>query len=131
MRKFSALLIVLLLVSLLPVLAQQPESATATISSGGSLSTAISMGKRTPTAIIMPAAWTSAGLAFQASINGTDYYKVKVLGSRWIETVAADDWVVVTPADGWSWRYVKFESVNSSGVAVNQGGDRTITLVYR
>lgn len=130
--KFFILICALLAFLAAPIFAQQSQSATAVIAAGESLSTSISLGNRTPAAIIMPATWTTAGLAFQASVDGTNYYKVKVFGSRWIETVAADDWVTITPADTWGWRYMKFESVDSStGAASNQVAARTITLIYR
>lgn len=129
MRKLA--IIALILLFALSAFAQQSQSTTTTIASGASLSSAIALGNRVPAAIIMPGTWTAAGLAFRASIDGTNFYTVKTFGSRWIETVAADDWVTLSPADSWGWRYVKFESVDSSGTAVNQAAARTITLVYR
>lgn len=104
---------------------------TATILNGASLSAAVSLLSQRLVAIIMPAAWTAAGLTFQASDDGTNYYNLHDgAGTEVSLTVAASRYVRLTPADWSRIRYLKVRS-GTSGVPVNQGADRAIILLTK
>lgn len=106
------------------------ERVTATISSGGSLSAAVPLGAATLVGISMPAAWDTAGLTFQASVDGTTFQDVQTTSAELSMTAAASKYIAVDPA---VWRGVNLLKVRSgtSGTPVNQTADRTITLVLR
>jgi hypothetical protein len=88
---------------------------------------------------IAPTGWTWASIAVAASTTtaGTTYYNTQDrYGARLIYSATAATWTVVdAPTETWGWRRIKVQSVNGSGVAVNQTGvadsTRTVTLVCR
>ena len=108
----------------------QVVTQTATILSGASLSGSIDLGTTRLFAIIMPAAWTSASLTFQGSVDGTNWFNLYTdTGTEVSATVAASQYVVMSsPAQMLGVRYAKVRS-GTSGSAVNQGADRALTLV--
>lgn len=102
---------------------------TVTISSGTSLSGGIDLGPARVLALRMPTAWTAASLTFQASDDGTTYYNMyDSTGAEMTATTAASRWLAFAPADFKSVRYLKVRS-GTSGTPVNQGANRTMTLV--
>lgn len=113
-------------------------SATATISSGGSLSGEVDLVADRLHRIITPTAWTAAAITFQSSDDGVNYrdlYTVATDGtatevsiaSAGIPTAAARSFVL-DPVVFLGVRYLKVRS-GTSAAAVNQGADRTLTLV--
>ena len=131
-RAFFLTLLLLLAVS--PCMAQvrQPESITVRIGGGASLSDTANLAGCTPAAIITPSAWTSASIAFQSTIDGTNFFKVyDQFGTRVSLTVSTSQWVVFQPADTWSFFSVKLESIDGSGTAVTQTAAREIKIVCR
>lgn len=104
----------------------------AVITSGVSLSTAVNIDPYRLVGIAMPATWTAANLTFQASHdNGTTYNNLyDDLGTEMTVTAAASRYITLDPAVFAGINYLKVRS-GTSGTPVNQGGDRTITLVTR
>lgn len=102
---------------------------TVTISSGTSLSAAVDMAGFTLVGIFMPAAWTAAGLTFQAStaFAGTFQNLYTASGTEYSVTTDASRHVIIPYADFLGVRFLKVRS-GTSGAAVNQGADRTMTL---
>ena len=108
---------------------------TTTIASGASLSSEISLDSWTLDAIIMPSAWTTASLTFQAAeASGGTYVNLFDDGGNETTVAAAvDRYIALTVADKEavdSTRWLKIRSGTSS-TAVNQGAERTIRLVLR
>lgn len=105
-------------------------TATATIANGASLSGAIDLGQARLWAIQMPAAWTAAALTFQASLDGINYFNLyDNTGTEVSWTVAASQFQFeLFPAKWLAIRWLKIRS-GTSGVPVNQGGDRVLTVV--
>lgn len=103
-------------------------SATVTIANGESLSDAAELLSLTLIGILIPAAWTSAGLTFQASADGTTYGNlVESSGEINIGTLAAGAFVSLDPAKFLAARYIKVRS-GTSGTPVNQGAARSVVL---
>ncbi len=114
-----------------PVGGAQIATATATIASGTSLSSATDLGTGRLVGIIIPAAWTTAAITFQGSADGVTYFDLyddaiertiasgSVVASRFIALPIAD-WLMV--------RAVKIRS-GSAASPVNQPADRIVTLV--
>lgn len=112
-----------------------------TIANGGSLSGAATGATRvgggatgiyeTLVGIIMPASWSAASLTFQASNDNSTFTNLyNAAGTEVTATVSAARWVAIDPADFAGVAYLKVRS-GTSGTPVNQGADRTITLVFR
>ena len=113
-------------------------SRSATIASGGSLSTVINLGEEYNVGIYqvlgvqMPDAWTAASLTFSVSADGETYtplywngelYEVDAAGGS-----AASLAVSLEPSAFAGWPYVKIRSGNNS-VPVNQAADRELTVM--
>lgn len=101
-------------------------------------SAVVSLGQCWPIAFIAPTGWTAAAISVSGSINGTTFYNMQDrYGARLIFAATAATWTVVdSPAETWSPRFAKIQSVNAStGAAVNQVGvadsTRTVTIVCR
>ena len=105
-------------------------SIPVTIANGTSLSAAIDLSAYRAFAISMPAAWTTASLTFQASVDGINYFNVyDDTGVEVTATVAASQYVVVSaPVKMLGVRWIKVRS-GTSGTPVNQGADRIVTIV--
>ena len=106
------------------------EPLDVTIASGASLSAAINLQGRTVTGIIMPAAWTTANITFQAAAAEADTF-VDVYatgGSEKSVTVAASRYVAIDTTDMLGLHFIKVRS-GTTGTPVNQGADRTVTLM--
>jgi hypothetical protein len=109
----------------------QVVTKTATIASGASLSGAVDLGTGRIVGLIVPAAWTTASITFQASADGSTFFDLYddatqrelassiVVASRYL-ALPMNDWLGI--------RAVKVRSGNS-GAPVNQGAARAITLV--
>ena len=102
-----------------------------TIANGASVSDAIDLSGTTLCGYIMPSAWTSASITFQASVDGTNFYDLyDQYGTEVTHTVSPSRFVALTPSDMASIRYIKFRS-GTAASAVNQGAQRQITFVAR
>ena len=79
-----------------------------------------------------PAAWTAAGLTFQASGSAAaavaDVYDNG--GSEYTVSAAAAHYVIMSPADVLGWKYLVVRS-GTAGTPVNQAGERTLNLICR
>lgn len=108
-----------------------PGSAAAVILSGASLSAAIDLAEQRLHRIAMPAAWTAAGLTFQVSADGVTFNDLYNEAGEYALTssvVGASRSIVVDQAIFYGIRYLKVRS-GTGAAAVNQGADRTLTLV--
>ena len=82
-------------------------------------------------AIIMPPAWTTADLTFQASNDGTNFFNMyNVAGSELTAEAGALRWIEIQPVDFSGVPFVKVRS-GTAGSPVNQGATRSITLLFR
>ncbi len=108
-------------------------TASATIMSGQSVSTVVSNPGYKYFTIIMPGAWDAANLAFQGSVDNTNYYDVYMDGSMVVELAAASRVIVlnVNALALTSLPYIRIKSVSTSNPAtpVNQTANRTLTIV--
>lgn len=106
--------------------------ATATIANAASLSAAVYISRANLVGIIMPAAWTAAALTFQASIDGDTYFDLyDQAGNEVNIPTAASRFVGGLDALNFGcFNYLKVRS-GTTGVPVNQGASRDLTLVLR
>ncbi|MEJ0062403.1 MAG: hypothetical protein WDO70_04180 [Alphaproteobacteria bacterium] len=121
--------------------------ATATISSGASITGALNLDAISGVAeagqavsqklgmrlggIVMPAAWTAAGLTFQVSADGTSFFDLRDKNDNEVTmTVSAGKAYLLDLADWVTVPWIKIRS-GASASAVNQGADRTLTLLLR
>lgn len=112
---------------------------TVTIASGASLSDAEHLGfalaggasRAALVGIVMPDAWTAASLTFQASNDGVTFTNLYTASGTEV-TVTADvsRWIALDPSDFAGIAWLKVRS-GTAGTAVNQGGDRVLTLIAR
>ncbi len=110
--------------------------ATATIANGESASTAITLnpGERI-VGIIMPAAWTTANLVAQVSVDGTTFQYAISYGSAIQMFPVADRTTLMDAIDADKLSrlpYVKLVSATASGstvTAVNQAAARTLKVI--
>lgn len=104
---------------------------TVTIANNASLSGAVDLGGYAPIGIIMPSAWTTANLTFQTAADATNYANVyDMFGTEYTVVASTSRYIVLNPVDFAGIRGLKIRS-GTSGSAVNQGGERTLTLVTR
>lgn len=103
--------------------------APVAILNGTALSAAINIGNKKIVGIVMPAAWTAAGLSLQAcdTLTGT-YSEVASVSAVVAITAAAGQVIVIDPATMPALPFIKVRS-GTSGVPVNQGADRALTLI--
>jgi hypothetical protein len=101
-----------------------------TITSGASLSGAIPLGDSALVAIAMPAAWDTAAITFQASVDGTTWGELQGISAVVSVTAAAGQVIAIDPA---IWRGINMIKVRSgtSGSPVTQSADRALTLVTK
>lgn len=105
---------------------------TVTIAQDASASSALKLGGlSTPIAILMPAAWTAAGLSAEISVDGVTYYPVYITAGTLVTiTTAASQAVRLSPLDYSGLMYLRFRSVNTgTGAAVTQAAARTLTII--
>ena len=104
---------------------------SATIANGASLSEEIDLGGYGLAAIEMPAAWTAANLTFQAASASAGTFKNVYDAAGNQLTVTADASRVLTDIPELApLRFIKIRS-GTSGTPVNQGAERTITLILK
>ena len=104
----------------------KPSTAQVTISSGGTVSSALELGVgRSVLALVTPAALTGTALSFQASVDGSTYNTVTDEGSAYSVTAAASRFISIKPGLLVGARYIKVVSGSA------EGADRTIVVVSR
>ena len=113
----------------------QLETIDVTIANGASLSGAATLDGKSVVGLISPAAWTPAGISFEASRDGTTFYPLySAAGEVSIPSahVAAAEarFFQMDPGDWIGFAAVKVRS-GLNGAAVAQGAARTVTLVVR
>ena len=102
-----------------------------TIASSASLSNAIDLSGTTFSGYVTPAAWTSANITFQASVDGTNFFNLyDSFGNEVTNVVSTSRFVSLVPSDMASIRYLKFRS-GTSATPVSQAAERQITIVTR
>lgn len=114
-----------------PVGNAQIGTVTATIAAGTSLSGAADLGTGRVVGLILPAAWTSAAITFQASADGTtffDLYDDAIERTIPSGSVAASRFLAMQFGDWLGIRAIKVRS-GTSASAVTQSADRLVTLV--
>jgi hypothetical protein len=110
-------------------------TANAVIANGASLSGAVHIDRRLVTGILMPADWTTASLTFTgAAAKGGTHGVLKDSDGNELTVSAADDiFIALTSAEMdilSAPNEIKVRSGTSSA-AVNQGAERTLTLVLK
>lgn len=110
----------------------QVEFITATINNGTALSDSINLGDSRLIAIIMPNAWTTANLTFQAySANTTTLVNCYLSdGTELSCNAAASRWIIVKQTDFAGIQKFKIRS-GTSTTPVNQEATRSLILVIR
>jgi hypothetical protein len=108
------------------------DTLTATIANGQSLSGALNLGGLRLFGIVMPAAWTAAGLTFRMSPDGgaswSDLYDDA--GVEFIVSAAASRFIMLDPAGFSALPWLQARS-GTSVAPVAQGADRSLTLMLR
>lgn len=102
------------------------------ILSGASLSDALQLNGVHGEAILMPAAWTAAGLGFVASdtVGGVFLPVVDALGVEITFTVAASQMIMMPVGLLRAMNFIRLRS-GTTAVPVNQGANRTLILTTR
>ncbi len=102
---------------------------TVTILNGASLSAAVDIDGSTVVGIVMPAAWTAANLTMQMSADDSTHNNAyDEFGAEKTITAAASRYILLNPSDFLGADSIKLRS-GTSATPVNQGADRSITVV--
>lgn len=110
-------------------MAYQSVTRNATILNGASLSDAIVNNGAPVAGVYMPAAWTTADLTLQMSLDGANFNNVYDKdGTEVTIKAGASRYIQLNSADFVGCVAFKIRS-GTSGTPVNQGADRTITAV--
>lgn len=123
---------------------QSLSTVSVAIANGASLSAAGSVDTLAVVGLVLPSAWTAAGIAFTVSYDGgSTYVPLKVVdkssapaGLDTLEILAADVptatsvLIALDPNDFLGVTHVKVQS-QTAGTPVNQGAARTLLLVVR
>lgn len=105
------------------------ETISVTIANGESLSSAAYIGHGKLVAVVMPDAWTAAGLTFRGSPDGETFRDIyDASGAETAYAVAAAHHVSVDKYEGAPW--MKLRS-GTGGSPVNQGAARTLVLIVQ
>ncbi len=117
--------------------AERIDWADVTIASGASLSDSVNLGGRAPVALVMPDAWTTAVVTFQASLDGAIWREVQIVaedGATAAEALAVPVAAsLFVPLDANPFAGARFLRVRSgtSAAPVNQAAARIIQMVRR
>jgi hypothetical protein len=100
--------------------------ASAVIANGTSLSGAFSVGGAVLCGVLMPAAWTTAVLTFQVSLDGVTFEDLyDSSGLEYSVTVQAGQYAAINASDMYGLQFFKVRS-GTGASAVNQGSARTL-----
>lgn len=116
-------------------MSEQRSVVSITIPSGASVSNAIDCNERSVIGFVAPAAWTTAALNIEASMDGINWMTAGLLDST---NAAAGSWPALTAGAGYSvdlsamlpWQFVRFRS-GTATAATNQAAARTFSVVTR
>lgn len=102
----------------------------AVIPNGTALSQAVYIGHGNLVGVQMPAAWTTANLTFQASLDGTTFQNLFDDGGTeyTITALVSQNITIRVPVQGALWVIVRS---GTSGSPVNQGAARSVTLLIK
>ena len=108
---------------------------TATIANGASVSGAVDLSKTALMGFVAPAAWTTAALNLEVSLDGSTWVTAGVIGP---DSGPVGSWSAVTAGAAYAvdvasmlpWAYVRFRS-GTAASPVNQGGARIFTVITR
>lgn len=110
------------------------STKTALIANGAALSGALFLGEQVLVGLLMSAAWTAASLTFQISIDGgvtwNDLYDDSGTEVTLAPTSPAGKYMAISPDPFAGAVFLKIRS-GTTGSPVNQGADRTLTLLTR
>lgn len=107
------------------------EVVNATIASSGDLSGEVNLGGLRLCGLLMPDAWVSAAITFQASFDGgTTWVDIYKDGAEYSETVDVDQYISISPEVFAAVPRVKVRS-GTSGTPVTQTSGAVIGLVLR
>lgn len=111
---------------------EQLITTTVTIASGASLSGAADLDQFTLAAVVLPGTWTTAGLTFQVTYDGTNYFD---LSDKDGELAISSSVAVASKAIALEpYKFLRVAGVKvrsgTSGTPVNQAADRVVTLVF-
>jgi hypothetical protein len=109
-------------------MARARQRLTATIANGAALSDAVELGAYEPLAVVMPAAWTAAGLSFQASFDGAAYVDVHDAAGELTTAAGASRAIALDPDKFLGARKLKIRS-GTAAAAVNQLAERKLTVI--
>lgn len=108
---------------------------TFTIANGQSVSDAKGTGSGVPVAVLAPAAWTAADLAFEISEDGTSWKELYDGASPVKVPVTADKWITMPSSAFALGHALRVKSVTNadplSTAAVNQEAERVIKMRCR
>lgn len=103
---------------------------TAVIANNAALSAAVDLVGFRLAGIIIPASWTTANITFVTSPDGTNWFdRYDHQGAEYVVTVGGASRSIIVPmVDFLGVRHLKIRS-GTTGTPVNQGGERTLTLL--
>lgn len=110
------------------------EYDDAVIAASGNLSSAVQIDGGKHIGLIMPSAWTAAGITFQVSMDGINYSNLYDDAGAEVAIVAAASTAIAL--DGalkealMPWKHLKLRS-GTSGTPVAQAAERTITVIAK
>jgi hypothetical protein len=114
--------------STIAVVSGAPSSQSATIALGESLSPAVDLANQRAVRIAMPAAWTTANLTFQVSVDGVTYNNLYDKdGVEYVVQAAVSRSILLPIVDWLGVRYLKVRS-GTSGTPVVQVAARILML---
>ncbi len=103
-----------------------------TITAATGLAEAVSTQGQALVGILMPAAWTAAKLGFDASLDNITYRTAYDNNGGYEQSTAEASAFICFPiSDAIFAPFIRLKSVDASNVAVAQGADRTLILVFR
>jgi hypothetical protein len=92
-----------------------PSVVQAPIAAGQSLSAPINLGAQALHGIVVPAGWTAAGLSFQVSPDGVNFYELYNIGGTEVTaTAAANTYIALDPT---LWRTINCLKIRSGTAA--------------
>lgn len=130
--KINRSIYVFLALALLCAPAFAQERFTATIASGASVSSLVTIPNRCmPVAIVIPGTWTAADLAVEMTLdNGTSYSDLRdKTGAKVVLVVTAATDTIQLDVLQWFWMKTFRLISETSGSAVNQSGARSLTVL--